>query len=413
MNRIAQSLIVATPIMLSCTAALAQSSISMLPLTNEERHALFPLADEIEQGKALAASACARCHGLDGISVDENLPHLAGQRTIYLYRDLLSYQNGTRTDESMRNAVEFLAEDALLKVSAYYANLMPPRSASAPATTAPDADESAEDPVQAGKAATAGCAGCHGATGNSSVPGMPNLTAQHPDYFAAAMKAYQSDARQDAMMKMLVASLDDDTIQSMGMYYALQDPQRTAASGTGDSQAGSVLAEPCAGCHGSDGNTAAADTPTLAGQDAAYLAKTLRDYQNGQRDHALMVAAMEGLNDADIDALATFYAEQEPAARQVRRPLVTAEWIARCDRCHGLGGNSADPRYPSLAGQHPKYLIRVLEAYGSGERSNLGMHAMAEPLTQTVIERVAAHYASKEAKSVVYVALPVTDAGEN
>ena len=401
-------LILAMPIVLGSAVALGQDSPWAVPLQPRERAALFPSAEEIEQGKAVAASSCAGCHGLEGISADENLPHLAGQRTVYLYRDLLAYKQGTRTDDSMRHAVEFLSDEALLRVAAYYADLVLPSSGPAAAS-----DTSEKDPLQAGKVATAGCAGCHGAAGNSSVPGMPNLTAQHPDYFAAAMGAYQTGARSDALMKSFAASLDDETIQSMAMYYALQEPEPAAGRGSGDPEAGSALAESCAGCHGADGNATAADNPTLAGQDAMYLVKTMREYLNGQRDHALMIAAMAGLDDADIDDLAAFYAEQVPTAREVPRPLTTSEWVTRCDRCHGIGGNSTDPRYPSLAGQHPKYLIRVLEAYASGERNNAAMHAMSMPLRKEVIEHIAVHYAAQRPKSVVYVALPATDVDEN
>jgi cytochrome c553 len=411
MNRTVQNLIIVTSIALSSAVSVAQSPLTA-PLSDEERAALFPSTADIEGGKVLAASACASCHALDGISTDENRPHLAGQRTVYLYRELLAYKNGARSDESMRRAVAFLSNDAMLKASIYYASLEAPRSAAAPVANEGTADAATENPLQAAKAAAAGCAGCHGATGNSSVPGMPNLTAQHPDYFAAAIKAYQSGSRPHATMKALVAALDDDTIQSMGLYYALQEPQRAAARGTGDPEAGKVLAQGCASCHGTDGNATAPDTPTLSGQDAPYLVKALKDYQNGQRDHALMVSAMAGSSDADIDAMATYYAAQEPAARQVPKPLTTAELVARCDRCHGPGGNSTDPRHPSLAGQHAKYLEQVIEAYVSGERSNVAMHAMSAPLKRGDIELIAAHYASRNAKSVVYIELPCSPADE-
>ena len=57
--------------------------------------------------------------------------------------------------------------------------------------------------------------------------------------------------------------------------------------------------------------------PTLAGQDALYLATSMKAYAQGQRDHTQMVTATAELSDAEIDALAAFYAEQEPIARKV------------------------------------------------------------------------------------------------
>ncbi|MDH3645928.1 MAG: c-type cytochrome [Gammaproteobacteria bacterium] len=408
MNSIIRGLMAAAAIF-SCAVASAQHSVSAPPLNEDERAALFPAATDIAKGKTLAESFCAGCHGLDGISADENLPHLAAQRTVYIYRVLQAYQKGDRADEAMARIVQFLSKDALLRVSQYYSNLAPPAIA-----VAPEKDESAAaatDQLTAGKKAAADrCAGCHGATGNSSIPGTPNLTAQHPDYFLAAIKNYQNGSWPAGIMKTLVSFLDEETIQNMGAYYAAQEPQPTATRGTGDSEAGEALAQSCAGCHGADGNADATDIPTLAGQDAQYAAKALREYRDEQRDHAVMVSAIESLNDEDIDDLASFYAEQKP--RQAR-PLLSAEdWITRCDRCHGIGGNSTDPRFPLLAGQHEKYIVKTLETYVSGERSNVAMHAMSAPLRQADIERIAAHYASSTPKSVVYVELPCIAADE-
>ena len=45
---------------------------------------------------------------------------------------------------------------------------------------------------------------------------MPNLTAQHPDYFVQAMLEYQRGERTHNMMQTLSASLSEDTINNMG-----------------------------------------------------------------------------------------------------------------------------------------------------------------------------------------------------
>ena len=59
------------------------------PISAKERAALFPTAAEIEQGRLLAESSCAGCHGADGSSQDPARPSLAGQRTVYLYREMM------------------------------------------------------------------------------------------------------------------------------------------------------------------------------------------------------------------------------------------------------------------------------------------------------------------------------------
>ncbi len=149
--------------------------------------------------------------------------------------------------------------------------------------------------------------------------------------------------------------------------------------------------------------------PTLAGQDAAYLVSAMQAYRNGQRPHEPMNNAMAEVGDVDIQNLATFYAQQTPRARRVRKPLTTAEWIERCNRCHGPQGNSTDPRMAALAGQNEAYLLKVLGEYASDERDNRIMHAMSEPLGRMNIDRLAAYYARQEPRSIVYVDLPCED----
>lgn len=378
-----------------------------------DRALLFPSNADIAAGRSLAGDACGSCHSLDGVSVDPDRPHLAGQHVIYLYAELNAYKQRIREDESMGKAVEFLSDNALRKVSIYYSSLPPP----APVERAAEADGErsepvANDPVQQGKTAAAACAGCHGADGNSVIPGMPNLTAQSPEYFVAAVEAYQSGGRPGNMMTGLVVSIDERAIKNMALYFALQQPRRTSMAGSGDAEAGRELAQACSTCHGADGNVTAPDSPTLAGQDAAYLAAAMRAYASGQRDHAQMATATAELDDADIDSLAAYYAQQEPIARKVHKPPTVAEWIERCDRCHGIGGNSINPRYPSLASQNESYLARVIENYATGGRHNSTMSAMSQPLRAADIEALAAHYASQRRKSVLYVELPCSDASD-
>jgi cytochrome c553 len=411
MNTIVRILAVAAPMLMGGT--LAAPDADAQSLQEQERALLFPSNADIAAGKTLATNACGGCHSLDGVSIDQNLPHLAGQHVIYLYNELNAYKKGIRQDESMAKAVEFLSDDAFRKVSIYYSSLVPP----GPAPRAADSDDeqtepNANDPVQLGKAAAAACAGCHGADGNSLIPGMPNLTAQAPEYFIASIKAYQSGGRPGNMMTGLVVSIDDETIQNMALYYALQEPRRTAQAGSGDAEAGGEAAQACSSCHGADGNVTATDIPTLAGQNAVYLAAAMRAYAQGKREHAQMVTATAELGDADIDALAAFYAQQEPMARKVRRPPTVAEWIERCDRCHGNGGNSSNPHYPSLASQNEQYLARVIENYASGGRHNSTMSAMSQPLRPADIEGLAAYYASQRRKSVLYVELPCSSDSE-
>jgi len=104
--------------------------------------------------------------------------------------------------------------------------------------------------------------------------------------------------------------------------------------------------------------------------------------------------------------MATFFALQEPVRRNVRTPLTAEQWLDRCERCHGIDGNSTDPRFPMLAGQDPTYLAGALQAYAGKTRNSSTMHAMSSPLSESDIQRIVEYYASREPRSVVYMQIP-------
>ena len=84
----------------------------------------------------------------------------------------------------------------------------------------------------------------------------------------------------------------------------------TAAGGADLEGAKKKVTEVCQACHGMDGNSAIPDNPKLAGQNADYLAKALRDYKSGARKHPVMNAFAGTLSPQDIDDLATYFATQ-------------------------------------------------------------------------------------------------------
>jgi cytochrome c553 len=69
-----------------------------------------------------------------------------------------------------------------------------------------------------------------------------------------------------------------------------------------------------------------------------------------------------------------------------------------CIACHGVDGNSANPEWPSIAGQHESYLAKQLKAFRDGTRQNPLMTPMAAALTDQDIADLAAFYASQTAR---------------
>jgi len=68
---------------------------------------------------------------------------------------------------------------------------------------------------------------------------------------------------------------------------------------------------------------------------------------------------------------------------------------ATCMACHGMDGNSANPEWPSLAGQHSSYILKQLKHFKSGERQNALMAPMAMILSDQDMEDLAAYFASQ------------------
>jgi cytochrome c553 len=73
--------------------------------------------------------------------------------------------------------------------------------------------------VQAGKAKAASCAACHGADGKGVAPN-PALAGKKEDQLIQALKDYKSGKRDNAVMKGMVSSLNDQDIVNLAAYYA-------------------------------------------------------------------------------------------------------------------------------------------------------------------------------------------------
>jgi cytochrome c553 len=67
-----------------------------------------------------------------------------------------------------------------------------------------------------------------------------------------------------------------------------------------------------------------------------------------------------------------------------------------CQTCHGLDGVSKLPEAPNLSGQVETYLVKALNDYKSGARTNEMMSLVAAALSDGDIADLAAWYASIE-----------------
>lgn len=78
---------------------------------------------DVAAGKARAAAACAVCHGPQGLSMQPNVPHLAGQPEIYLVEQLRNYRSGKRQHEVMAVIARPLSDRDIENMAQWYASL--------------------------------------------------------------------------------------------------------------------------------------------------------------------------------------------------------------------------------------------------------------------------------------------------
>jgi cytochrome c553 len=164
----------------------------------------------------------------------------------------------------------------------------------------------------------------------------------------------------------------------------------------------------CVACHMVDGNSELPDYPKIAGQNADYLFKQMKEFKNWDgkpagRENAFMGAMISPLEEADMKAMAAYFSGQtlKPAAAKQPDTVATGQKIWRagivkkgvpaCAACHGPAGKGLPALYPALAGQFPEYLETQLRAFRDGTRKNdpaAVMQDIALRLTEPEIKAV-------------------------
>lgn len=89
--------------------------------------ALLPLglASAPAQAGDAAAGAekavnCRQCHGREGISLQPDVPNIAGQKEYYLVQSMKAYRDGTRKSDMMTFIAETLSDEDIADLAAYF-----------------------------------------------------------------------------------------------------------------------------------------------------------------------------------------------------------------------------------------------------------------------------------------------------
>jgi len=168
----------------------------------------------------------------------------------------------------------------------------------------------------------------------------------------------------------------------------------------------------CARCHHRDGLGHGDAFPILAGQSEAYLLESLRAFAAGTRPSGTMQFAVNGLDDAELQRLAAYYAsrpkphvgqmEVRARGREIATVGLPEKGVPACNSCHGPEAGTKNPAYPRLAGQNAAYIAGQLKLFQQGARGGTAyahiMARVADRLTEADIDAVADYYAATAAK---------------
>jgi cytochrome c553 len=317
-------------------------------------------AVDVESGKAFVEEHCTGCHTLDGRGKTGEIPNLAAQPAEYLVEAMHAYREGSRQHAALQELISGISEVEIRNIAGFFSSLPPLQAAAVEFRGNISAYEEGAD-------VAAACVGCHGERGISTTSGIPSLASQQPVYLIVATQEYASGARGHVEKEEMLRGLGEVDIEKMAMYFAAQEPDPREPPPFGDPQAGEPLTAVCGSCHGARGVGRDPMVPNLAGHD-----KT----------------------DQEIENIAAFYSIQQ-AGSMLEVGDQVEEIIAKCERCHGSAGGESSMVVPTLIGQKPEYLLRVMKEYRDGDRGSSMMHKMSSGYSDKLLQEIAAHYATK------------------
>ena len=153
------------------------------------------------------------------------------------------------------------------------------------------------------------------------------------------------------------------------------------------------LVTTCAACHGENGIPQDKATPVIWGQNEGYIYLQLRDFQKGTRKSEQMRAIVDGLERADLRALAAHFSKlnwpnlgQAEAPPDVEKKAKTASLAMSCTVCH-QGEYEGDGTTGRIAGQSRAYLDKTASDFRTKERANNpGMASVYRSMEQDDID---------------------------
>ncbi|MCF7983018.1 MAG: cytochrome c4 [Thiohalocapsa sp.] len=136
-----------------------------------------------------------------------------------------------------------------------------------------------------------------------------------------------------------------------------------------------MLADTCAGCHGTNGNSVGPASPSIAAMDPIVFVDTMIAFQNGDTYSTIMGRIAKGYTEEELEQMGEFFHKQEyvPAEQEFDQAMVDEGAKLHdkyCEKCHIEGGKPVpdEEDYYILAGQWTPYLKYAMTDFQEDRR---------------------------------------------
>lgn len=134
-----------------------------------------------------------------------------------------------------------------------------------------------------------------------------------------------------------------------------------------------MLANTCAGCHGTYGASAGPASPSLGGISSEYFKETMAGFASDEIKSTIMGRIAKGYSEEEIAQMGDYFAKQKFVPAKQSFDEAKAKKGAKlhdkyCEKCHAEGGTSAEDDSGILAGQLVPYLKYTLADFTAGDR---------------------------------------------
>ncbi len=165
-------------------------------------------------------------------------------------------------------------------------------------------------------------------------------------------------------MKVLIGAL---AVSGASVAFAADEKPLMSGASAG------MLANTCAGCHGTQGASSGPATPSIGGISAVYFEEIMQGFKSGEVKATIMDRIAKGYSDEEIKAMGEYFSQQPFVPVQQPFDAAKAQQGAKlhdkyCEKCHADGGTSKEDDSGILMGQLTPYLHYAITDFKAGDR---------------------------------------------